>query len=272
MTIASQSNNHPDAIYRYIPKLLENGESGVVVTVIRIKGSVPRHAGSKMLVTATGDTIGTIGGGKLEADAIQTAETLLNAPEVMVRTHQLDEEEGMLCGGEVEMLYEPVGGAENLYIFGGGHVGQALAELTLPLGFQVTVIDDRPDYAVPERYPSGVNLLVDEFDSAMNRLSLDEKSYAVIVTYQHAHDGDILERCVGYPMKYIGMIGSQRKVNKTLQNLEERGISRESLQKVHSPVGLDIGAETPHEIAVSISAELIAVRRGADVGKMSMTL
>jgi len=259
-------------LYHRLTELIENGDAGVLVTVIKVSGSVPRKSGSKMLVMEGGRTMGTVGGGKIEAEAITEAEKLLENPALATREYTLTEDQGMLCGGTVELLFEPVGKKENLHIFGGGHIGQALAPLAMQAGFHVTLVDNRPEYATPARYPDEVNLLVKSFPEAIGDLTFNESTYVVIVTYKHVHDGEILEECLSHPFAYLGMIGSKRKVRKTFDQLEAAGVERERLEQVHSPVGLDIGAETPFEIAVSILAEMIAVRRGVDTPELSMKL
>jgi len=262
--------------YTQLLNLMESGEKGVVVTITEVDGSSPRHAGSKMIVRPDGRIYGTIGGGKLEAEAIQEARNILNNGMynglVEKKTYNLTEKEGMLCGGRAEVIFEPFGESETLIIFGAGHIARALAPLAKQAGFRVTVVDNRPEYATRERFPEADELLAGEYPEMMQSLRFSERSYIVIVTHGHAFDSEILGYCVREPHTYIGMIGSRNKTKTVLRNLEKKGINPEFLQDVHSPVGLNIGAETPFEIAISILSEVIAVRRGANVEVLSMTL
>jgi xanthine dehydrogenase accessory factor len=259
-------------IYRALLEELDRGHPAVLVTVIGVKGSVPRHSGSKMLVRADGSIAGSIGGGKLEADAIDNAMELMGAESPVRKTFTLTEDYGALCGGQVELLFEPLGKADRLLIFGAGHIGQALAPLAARAGFQVTVLDDRPEYAREERFPDAQAVLSGEYGDLLSQIHFDERTYVVIVTHAHLHDEEILEFCLRQPFAYIGMIGSRRKSLALLQRLKEKGAPPDLLARVHTPIGLNIGAETPFEIAVSILAELIAARRGRIGQTLSMKL
>lgn len=165
-----------------------------------------------------------------------------------------------------ELFLEPVLGAPSLIIFGGGHVSRYLSRSASTVGFRVTVVDDRPEYANPQRFPEAAQTLAVEFVEAFDHLTILPSSYIVIVTRGHRSDEEILERVVKMPAKYIGMIGSKRKVLASFEHLLDHGVSAEELKCVHAPVGLEIGATTAEEIAVSVVAELIAVRRDQDVG------
>lgn len=259
-------------IYKKIAELIENGESGVLVTVIDVSGSAPRHSGSKMLVLEDGSTVGTIGGGKLELDAIVEASRLSAENGLVKKPIVLNEENDMLCGGMAELLFEPVGSKEHLVIFGAGHIGFALAPLAKQAGFRVTIADDRPEFATPERFPDADESVAEEYPEIFGAVNLTEQSYVVIVTNKHKHDEEVLRFALENPHKYVGMIGSRNKSRKILEHLRKDGFSDEVLSGVHTPVGLNIGAETPFEIAVSILSELIAVKRGVDTDSLSMKL
>jgi xanthine dehydrogenase accessory factor len=220
-----------------------------------------------MLVKPDGSILGTIGGGNLEAQVIEEAVEVIKQGKPkrlhMSLTAKEAEEAGMICGGDLEVFIEPILTPPTLYLFGGGHVSLPLAEMGKLLGFKIAVIDDRAEFASAERFPEAEIVLAEEFASSFPRLKIDKSSYIVIVTRGHQHDELVLEWAVGTQAKYIGMIGSQTKVKTIFSHLLAKGISKEQLDMVHSPIGLEIGAQTPEEIAVSILAEIIKVRRSA---------
>ncbi|MBD3225296.1 MAG: xanthine dehydrogenase accessory protein XdhC [Caldithrix sp.] len=261
-----------DTIYHRLIEALENNESGVMLTITEVKGSVPRHSGSKMLVLDGGQTVGSIGGGRLEHDLMDEARQLLQNPQMKQKTYNLDEDKGMACGGQVTVLFEPFGRLPQLLIFGAGHIAQALAPLAENCGFHVAVADNRAEFATSERFPQVNTIYCDAYETIMPQIEFTTDTYIVIVTHGHAHDEDILQYCVGQPFAYLGMIGSKKKVQKTFRRLREASIPDDQLNRVHSPIGLHIGAETPAEIAVSIMAEMVAVRHGVDVTPVAMKL
>lgn len=316
----------------------------VLATVIKTTGSVPRREGAKMLIFPHGRTVGTIGGGCGEAEVRREALAVLD--EGKPKTYQvllnsdLAAEEGMVCGGIMEvyleplqeikifaealeclkssqpavlitalgepgvkglfsedgrliagdptlalaqdkirqvldkgrallevlaerrLLLEPVLPAEKLLILGAGHIAQAVASMGKKLDFHVIVVDDRPDFANRARFPEADEVICDDFANTIRRTTIDPNTYIVIVTRGHRYDEVCLREVLGRPAKYLGMIGSKRRVKLLLNKLQEAGFAAEDLAKVKSPIGLNIGAETPAEIAISILAEIIAVRRG----------
>jgi xanthine dehydrogenase accessory factor len=254
-------------IYQEIVRVKEKGEEAALVTIVSATGSTPREEGAKMLVKPDGSILGTIGGGNLEAQVIEEAVEVIKQGKPkrlhMSLTAKEAEEAGMICGGDLEVFIEPILTPSTLYLFGGGHVSLPLAEMGKLLGFKIAVIDDRAEFASAERFPEADIVLAEEFVSSFPRLKIDKSSYIVIVTRGHQHDELVLEWAVGTPAKYIGMIGSQTKVKTIFSHLLAKGISKEQLDRVHSPIGLEIGAQTPEEIAVSILAEIIKVRRSA---------
>jgi xanthine dehydrogenase accessory factor len=254
-----------DDIYQEIVRVKAEGEEAALVTVVRATGSTPREEGAKMLVSPDGSILGTIGGGSLEAQVIGEAVKVIKQAKPK-RLHmnlaaEEGEEAGMICGGELEVFIEPILTPPALYIFGGGHISLSLARMAKLLGFKIAVIDDRPEFASAERFPEADTVLAEDFTKSFSRLKIDKSSYIVIVTHGHQHDELVLEWAVGTPAKYIGMIGSQTKVKTIYSHLLAKGISREQLDGVHSPIGLEIEAQAPEEIAVSILAEIIKVRR-----------
>jgi xanthine dehydrogenase accessory factor len=254
-------------IYQEIVKIKEEGKEAALVTIVAASGSTPREEGAKMLVRPDGSISGTIGGGSLEAQVINEAVQVIRLGKPkrlhMSLTAKEAEEAGMICGGDLEVFIEPITTAPSLYIFGGGHISLPLAKTAKLLGFRITVIDDRAEFASPERFPEAESVLAGDFTKTFPKLKIDKSSYIVIVTRGHQNDELVLEWAIGTPAKYIGMIGSQTKVKTIYSHLLAKGMSQERLDSVHSPIGLEIGAQTPEEIAVSILAEIIKVRRSA---------
>jgi xanthine dehydrogenase accessory factor len=252
-------------IYQEIVRIRAEGEEAALVTIVSVSGSTPREEGAKMLVRADGSILGSIGGGSVEAQVIKEAikvigqgkpkqlHTVLDAKEV--------EEERMLCGGELEVFIEPILTPPTLYIFGGGHISLALAKIGKLLGFKVAVIDDRAEFANADRFPEADTILAEDFAKSFPRLKIDKSSYIVIVTRNHQYDDMVLEWAVGTGAKYIGMIGSKTKNKAIFSHLLSKGIAKKQLDRVHAPIGLEINAQTPEEIAVSILAEIVKVRR-----------
>jgi xanthine dehydrogenase accessory factor len=252
-------------IYQEIVRIRAEGEEAALATIVSAAGSTPREEGAKMLVRADGSILGTIGGGSLEAQVIEEAikvigqgkpkrlHTSMTAKEV--------EENGMLCGGEAEVFIEPILTQPTLYIFGGGHISLPLARMGKLLGFKIAVIDDRTEFANADRFPEADTILAEDFSRAFLKIKIDKSSYIVIVTHNHQYDDMVLEWAVGTKAKYIGMIGSKTKTKAVFAHLMTKGIAKEKLARVHAPIGLEINAQTPEEIAVSILAEIIMARR-----------
>jgi len=254
-------------IYQEIVKVKAGGEEAALVTVVSASGSTPREEGTKMLVRPDGSIFGTIGGGSLEAQIIEEAVKVIRQgkPKRLHRSLTAKEagEEGMICGGDLEVFIEPILTPPALYIFGGGHIALALTKMGKLCGFNIAVVDDRADFASAERFPEAEVILAEDFTKSFPKIKIDKSSYIVIVTHGHQHDEVVLEWAVGTPAKYIGMIGSKTKNETIFTHLRDRGIPREQLDRVHAPIGLGIGAQTPEEIAVSILAEVIKVRRSS---------
>ncbi|MFH0768772.1 MAG: XdhC/CoxI family protein [Chloroflexota bacterium] len=252
-------------IYKEIVKLKADGEEVALVTVVSTRGSTPREEGAKMLVKADGSIFGTIGGGGLEGQVIKEAIKVIsqgNPKRLPFSLTNTDvEKEGQICGGEMEVFIEPIVTAPTIYLFGGGHISLPLAKIGKLLGFNIVVLDDRAEFANPDRFPEAEITMADDFTKLFPKLKIDKSSYIVIVTRSHQYDNTILEWAVGTNARYIGMIGSKTKVKTLFSHLQSKGISKELLDKAHSPIGLAINAQTPEEIAVSILAEIVSVRR-----------
>jgi xanthine dehydrogenase accessory factor len=247
-------------------KALERGEEVALVTIVAAQGSTPQRVGAKMLVYPDGRIAGTIGGGCYENDALGKArEALIARKPRLVKydlTDDFAEESGLICGGQMTVYIEPVEAAPRLYIVGAGHVGHQLAKIARPAGFRIHVLDDREKFANAERFPDADEITVDSIPDWLHKADVPQTAYVVVVTRGHRHDLDALRSLAARDLRYLGLIGSKAKVKKIYDALIEEGMPLECLSRVHAPIGFDIGAVTPEEIAVSILAELIAVRRG----------
>ena len=254
-------------IFAKIAELQGQRSSFVLVTVIAARGSTPRGIGSKMIVLENGRIFGSIGGSAVESIVIQDALKALKENTIIRCTHNLNDldqtDTGMICGGTMEFYIEPVITAPRLFIFGGGHCGQPLARTAAQVGFECTVIEDRPEFAAKERYPDGISILNETPEKAFEQISFGEHDYVAIVTRSHELDYQILKNVIRNRLKYIGLIGSKAKKSQIFKKLGHDGISKNDLDRVHCPIGLAINAESPEEIAVSIVAELIAVKNSA---------
>src|SRR6476661_3759208 len=255
-------------IYEQIVQLRRDGRRGAVATIVNVRGSIPSFKTAKMLVRDDGSIVGTIGGGCVEAEIWQAAREVMESEKPRTLTFNLNQDPkydtGLVCGGTLDIFIEPVLPPASLYIFGAGHVSVNLYKMAKSAGFDVTVIDDREAYANRERFPEAKEVIAENFDLAMARLAPNESSYLVIVTRGHRDDMRMLRWAVQTEARYVGMIGSRRKVIAVYRELEKEGLPRQLFERVHAPIGFDIGAVTPEEIGVAIAAELIAVRRKAD--------
>ena len=255
-------------IYEEIVTLRQQGRRGAVATIVNVRGSIPSFETAKMLVRDDGSIAGTIGGGCVEAEVWPAAREVMESEKPRSLTFNLNEnpkyDTGLVCGGTLDIFIEPILPPALLYIFGAGHVSINLYEVARKAGFDVTIIDDRNAYASRDRFPHAREVIAEDFDMAMTRITPNESSYIVIVTRGHRDDMRVLRWAVQTPARYVGMIGSKRKTITIFRELTQEGIAEALFQKVHAPVGLDIGAITPEEIAVAITAELIAVRRHAE--------
>lgn len=252
-------------IYEEIVKLRQEGRRGAVATIVNVRGSIPSFKTAKMLVRDDGSIYGTIGGGCVEADVWQAAREVLEEEKPRTLSFNLNQDPrydtGLVCGGTLDIFIEPILPPALLYIFGAGHVAASLYETANTVGFDVIVVDDREAYANRDRFPKAKEVLAGDFEETMTRLNPSEASYIVIVTRGHRDDMRCLRWAVQTRARYIGMIGSKRKTIAIFKELVAEGIPANLFERVHSPVGLDLGAVTPEEIAVAITAELIAIRR-----------
>ena len=252
-------------LYQEIVRLRKDGRRGAVATIVNVRGSIPSFKTAKMLVRDDGSIVGTIGGGCVEAEVWQAAREVMESEKPRTLTFDLNQDPkydtGLVCGGTLEIFVEPVLPPADLYIFGAGHVAASLYKVAKIAGFDITVVDDRETYANRERFPEAQQVIADDFEKAVAQLAPSESSYIVIVTRGHRDDMRMLRWAVQTPARYVGMIGSKRKTITIFKELQAEGLPAHLFDRVHAPVGLDIGAITPEEIAVSITAELIAKRR-----------
>ena len=284
------------------------GERVALCTVVGARGSTPQRRGARMIVTQDGRTVGTLGGGCVEAEVRKTALELLSRGESKLLEFRLDHDygwdDGLICGGVMDIhvhcvapgqerefaealeavkqrrrvplkiayeqagerreFVDEIGPGPRLVIAGAGHVAQAVADIASKLDFRVTVIDDRVDYASDSRFPTAEQRIVGPIEDELRGCGIDDNTYVVIVTRGHSRDGQALGAVIDSPARYIGLIGSKRKIKTIFDDLHESGVPLEKLTRVHAPIGYEIGAVTVPEIAVSICAELVAVRRGLE--------
>jgi len=252
-------------IYEEIVQLRQAGRRGAVATIVNVRGSIPSFETAKMLIRDDGSIFGTIGGGCVEAEVWQAAREVMESEKPRTLTFNLNQnpkyDTGLVCGGTLDIFIEPVLPPASLYVFGAGHVALSLYRTAKNAGFDINVVDDRASYANRERFPEAKEVIAEDFDRAMAQITPNETSYIVIVTRGHHDDMRVLRWAVQTQARYIGMIGSKRKTITIFRELVKEGISEKLFERVHAPVGFDIGAITPEEIAIAITAELIAVRR-----------
>ncbi len=258
-----------------IDALAQAQRDGVPVglaTVIETSGSMPRHAGSKMLVYGDGQTVGTVGGGAMEALVIEAAQSALADSKTRIESYtlnSLDSGDPGICGGTARVFIEPVGVAPTLLVIGGGHVGVALCELGKWAGYRVILCDDRSEYANADVVPGMDDYVACPPGEIAKCVEVNAQTYVAAVTRGLTVDVDLIPPLLQTSAAYIGLIGSRRRWELTATALRERGISEDNITRVRSPIGLEVEAETPKEIALSILAEIVTVRRGGTGVSMS---
>ncbi|HPU30609.1 MAG TPA: XdhC family protein [Syntrophorhabdaceae bacterium] len=252
-------------IFEKIIEMKKKGTPSALAIVIRTEGSVPRKPGAKMVVTRDGNIFGTLGGGDLENRIIKEAIKAIEEGKPKTASFTLDMEKGgldMMCGGTVEVFIEPLLPPEKLIIFGAGHITRSLAPMMKKIGFHVIIVDDTPQFLQKEYFPDIEDIFLEDMPAFAERLSSEQNIYVVVLSRGFSRDKAILGKLLKKDFRYIGMIGSKRKMENVIRGLKEEGIPDEAFLKLKSPVGLDIGAETPEEIAISIAGEIIAVKKG----------
>jgi len=269
-----QMENKSSSLYEELSELERRGASGVLCTVIRTRGSSPRHAGSKMLVYPDGSISGTIGGGEMESRVIRDALDALSRNEATILSYTLQDPgagDPGVCGGEVEIFLESLTANATLLVIGAGHVGRSLVHLGKWLGFRVVVSDDRPDYCKPEAIPGADDYLCVPVAHLRERFHFDANTYIVMPTRGLPVDVAGLPHLLDMPHAYLGVIGSRRRWEIAVKKLMEQGVSQHELERVHAPMGLELNAETPEEIALSVLAEIVMLRNGGDGLTMKRT-
>ncbi len=265
-------------VFTAVADALERGEPVALVTIVSTIGSTPQRIGAKMLVFADGRIVGTIGGGCYENDAFWKArEAIANRRPQLVHyelSDDLAEESGLICGGQMDVYIEPIEPSPELYIVGAGHVGFHLARLAQEVGFHVHVVDDREKFANRERFPGATEVVAENISAWLERTAIPPHASVVVVTRGHTNDIEAVRALAPRRLRYLGLIGSRAKMARIYEALQADGMPPDMLRQVHAPIGLDIGAVTPQEIAVSILAELIAVKHGKmksrDAAEISM--
>ena len=250
---------------------IESGDPAALVTVVATEGSTPQKAGAKMLVYPDGRIVGTIGGGCVEAEMTWRARQAIESRKPQMASYELTAdqagEDGLVCGGRMDVFVEPLLASPTLCLFGAGHVAQPLARMAKSAGFRVEVADDRAKFANRDRFPDADLVVVEDFPVAARQMTLGRNTYVVVVTRGHKGDADALEAVLGRELRFVGLLASRPKMVHVAAELERRGVGLDRINRVHAPLGLAIGAQTPEEIAVSVLAEMIAVRRGIDPGR-----
>jgi xanthine dehydrogenase accessory factor len=262
-------------IYAEIARLKSEGRKAALATIIQVQGSVPSYETSKILIRDDGSILGTVGGGCVEAEVWAAAQEVIREERPRRMHFNLNAnpeyDNGLVCGGSVDIFVEPILATPTLYLFGGGHVSLNIFKVATIAGFDTVIGDDREAFANRKRFPEATATYAGEWEEIFPKLRINEFSYIVIATRGHKGDLTCMRWAIRSPARYIGMIGSKRKLIEFYGTLESEGIPAEQLDRVHSPVGLDIGALTPEEIAVSVVAEMITVRRNGAASANSMS-
>lgn len=237
-----------------------------MATIVQRLGSTPRKDHAKMLVLDNGSSFGSVGGGCVEAEVWQRAQAVMQSERSEILRYELTEtdveNEGLVCGGSVEIFVEPIVPDPKVILMGAGHVARSIADIAHRAGFQVSVLDDRDSFANRERFPEAEEVVAAGFASGLNKITITDNSFILVVTRGHKYDQVALEQAVQTKARYVGLLGSRRKVQIIVHNLLDKGIPAASFMKLYAPIGVEIGSENPEEIAVSTVAELIAVRKG----------
>jgi xanthine dehydrogenase accessory factor len=255
-------------LYDEIVRLRKLGQKCALATIVQVKGSIPSYESAKLLVREDGSIFGTIGGGCVEAEVWNVAREVMEQEKPRHLNFSLGQDaaydNGLICGGQLNIFVEPVIPQPRAYIFGGGHVSKSISKVANIAGFSTVIIDDREAFANAERFPEAEATYAEEYEAVFPKLEVNSSSYLIIVTRGHRDDMRVLRWAVTTQAKYISMIGSKRKTISVVKELEKEGLPREAFERIFAPMGLEIGSESPEEIAVSVVAEMIAVRRAPD--------
>jgi xanthine dehydrogenase accessory factor len=255
-------------VFEEIVRLRRLGQKCALATIVQVRGSIPSFETAKLLVREDGSILGTVGGGCVEAEVWNAAREVMEAEQSRKLSFSLSQDaaydNGLICGGQLDVFIEPIIPQPAAFIFGAGHISKSLAKVADLAGFRTVIIDDRETFANRERFPEADEVYADEYENVFPQLHINESSYLIIVTRGHRDDMRILKWAVTTNARYVAMIGSRRKVISVVKELQQEGLAPGAFEHIHAPMGFDIGAITPEEIAVSVVAEMIAVRRNPD--------
>src|SRR6202035_1367304 len=255
-------------IYDEVVRLRRLGQKCAVATIVQVNGSIPSYESAKLLVREDGSMIGTIGGGCVEAEVWNAAREVMQQERARQMNFSLGQDaaydNGLICGGQLSVFVEPVVPQPRAYIFGAGHISKSISKVATLAGFSTVIVDNREAFANRERFPEADEIHSEEYEEVFPKLTIRDTSYIVIVTRGHRDDMRVLRWAVETNAKYIAMIGSKRKVIGVVKELEKDNVPRAAFERIFAPMGLDIGAITPEEIAISIVAEMIAMRRAPE--------
>ncbi|MBI5034705.1 MAG: XdhC family protein [Chloroflexi bacterium] len=253
-----------DAISQAIVDALQNNKHAAIATVVKTRGTTPRNVGAKMFVYPDGTIVGSIGGGETERHVIAAAQQAMNDGQPHYLELKLADHghgDSTTCDDAMEIFVEPLLTAPTLVIIGAGHVGAAVAQLAKTLGFRIVVIDDRPDLLTPQNFSHADERMVGDIVARAREIEMTPQTFVVLATRAHALDAALLGALIAKPAAYIGMLGSDKRAQAAKDAMSKQDVPEELLARLHMPIGIEIGAETPQEIAVSIMAEIIQVKR-----------
>jgi len=257
-------------VYEELADLRRRGEKAAIATIVEVQGSIPSFQSAKMLIREDGSMVGTIGGGCTEAEVWTAAREVIETERPKMLRFNLGQDaaydNGLICGGQLNVYVEPVLPLPSTYIFGAGHISKSLSKVATLAGFRTVVVDDRENYSNRERFPEASEVYADDYDAVFPKLEINDASYIIIVTRGHRDDMKVLRWAALTPARYVAMIGSKRKTIEVVKALAKDGVPMDRLERIHAPMGFDIGAITPEEIAVAVVAEMIYRRRNAALG------
>ncbi len=263
-------------VYDELIRLRRLGQKCAIATIVQVRGSIPSFESAKLLVREDGSMIGTIGGGCVEAEVWNAAREVMETEKSKHMSFNLGQDaaydNGLICGGQLDVFVEPVIPPPRAIIFGAGHISKSLCKVANLAGFSTTIVDNRESFANRERFPEADEIFAEEYEDVFPKLTVHESTYLIIVTRGHRDDMRVLRWAATTQARYVAMIGSKRKVLSVVKELEKDGLSRQQLDRIHAPMGLEIGAISPEEIAISVAAEMIAVRRNPKSNWRSLSM
>ena len=262
-------------IYDELVRLRRLGQKCALATIVQVNGSIPSYESAKLLVREDGSMIGTVGGGCVEAEVWNAAREVIESEKPKHLNFSLGQDaaydNGLICGGQLNIFVEPVIPRPRALIFGAGHISKSISKIATSAGFATCIVDNRESFANRDRFPEAEEIFAEEYEEVFPKLLVNSSTYLVIVTRGHRDDMRVLQWAVTTSARYVAMIGSKRKVIGVVKELEKEGLPRSAFDRVFAPMGLEIGAITPEEIAVSVVAEMIAIRREPDCDWRSLS-